>query len=225
MLPVRTDSAALTDPGPATLEAIVAEGAPFPMAAELAVANGTLSENELRLAPGQSASESFTVTEQNGKAIVEVVRGSGVPLPNCGISGACFQGIETIAGDSIVLFEGPEVVNAIVDQTVDSIGDSLVFELRDLFAAEPGTSLVFSVVSSDTTLVTASVEGGVLTITAVDEGDATVAVTATDNLGRIATIDFDVTVGLPRSGIRGWRLGVLAKEANAAEKDEEAKAP
>ena len=225
VLPVRTDSAALTDPGPATLEAIVAEGAPFPMAAELAVANGTLSENELRLAPGQSASESFTVTEQNGKAIVEVVRVSGVPLTNCGISGACFQGIETIAGDSIVLFEGPEVVNAIVDQTVDSIGDSLVFELRDLFAAEPGTSLVFSVVSSDTTLVTASVEGGVLTITAVDEGDATVAVTATDNLGRIATIDFDVTVGLPRSGIRGWRLGVLAKEANAAEKDEEAKAP
>ncbi|MYK47872.1 MAG: leucine-rich repeat protein [Gammaproteobacteria bacterium] len=223
--PVRTDSAALTDPGPATLEASVAEGAPFPMSADLAVANGTLSEDKIRLAPGQTASESFTVTEENGKAIVEVVEVTRVPPTHCGISGACFQGIETFAGDAVVLFEGPGVVNAIIDQSIDSIGDSLVFELSDLFSAEPGTTLTFSVVTSDAALVTASLDGSVLTIAAAGEGDATVAVTATDDLGRIATFEFDVTVGLPLGSLRGWRLGVLAKEANAAEEDDEAAAP
>lgn len=219
--PVRTDAAALADPGPATLEARVAEGAPFPMSADLAIANGTLSEDKIRLAPGQTASESFTVTEENGKAIVEVVEVSGVPLTDCG-NGACFQGIETFAGEAIALFEGPEVVNTIIDQSIDAVGDSLVFELRDLFSAEPDTTLTFSVVTSDATLVTASLDGSVLTITAAGEGDATLAVTATDNLGRIATFEFHVTVGLPLGSLRGWRLGVLAKEANAAEADEQA---
>ena len=219
--PVRVDSAALSDPGPAALKARVAEGAPFPISVDLTVANGTLSEDETRIAPGKTASKSFTVTEGNGKAIVEVVEVSSVPRADCG-SGACFRGMETFAGESIALFEGPEAVQTIVDQRIDSIGGSLVFELSDLFSAEPGTTLAFSVVTSDATLLTASLDGSVLTITAAGEGDATLAVTATDNLGRIATFEFDVTVGLPLGGLRGWRLGVLAKEANAAEGDDEA---
>ena len=220
--PARIDATALTAPGPATLEVRLTEGAPFPISADLGVANGTLSAETIRLAPGQTASEPVTVAEANGKAIVEVVEVSGVPRTDCGISGACFQGMETFAGKSMALFEGPEAVQTIVDQRIDSLGDSLVFELSDLFSAEPGTTLAFSVVTSDATLLTASLDGSVLTIAAAGEGDVTVAVTATDNLGRIATFEFDVTVGLPRGGLRGWRLGVLAKEANAAEEDDKA---
>lgn len=223
MYPVRTDSATLTDAGPATVEARVAEGAPFPMSADLAVTNGTLTADKLRVAPGQTASEPVTVTEGNGKAILEIVATSGVPLTDCGVSGACFQGIETVAGDPIALFMGPEVVGGILDQTLDSIGDSLVFDLSEVFSAAPDTTLVFAVVSSDPALVTASLDGSVLTITALGEGgDATVTITATDDVERVATLEFDVTIGMPRSGLRGWRLGVLANEVNAAEEDDEA---
>lgn len=221
MQPVRTDSMELADPGPATARVTVVEGAPFPMRAELALANGTLSVDTLEIAPGQVSSDSFTVTAGNGKAIVEVVVVSGVPLDDCGERGACFQGIKTSTGDSIALFQGPVAVDAIQDQILDSVGDSLDFDLSAVFSAEPDTTLTFAVVSSDTAVAAVSLDGSMLRLAAAGEGDAIITVTATDNLDRVATLRFDVTIGLTLGGLRGWRLGVLAEQAKAAEEDGE----
>ena len=76
-------------------------------------------------------------------------------------------------------------------------------------------------ISSDPAVANASVDGNTLRLTAVGEGDATVTVTATDNLDRVATLQFDVTIGLTLGGLRGWRLGVLAEQAQAAEEGDE----
>ncbi len=219
--PVRTDSMDLAEEGPATLAITVVEGAPFPMTADLALANGTLSAETVEIAPGQASSESLMVTEGNGKAIVEVADVSGVPRDDCGERGACFRGIETLAGDPIALFKGPEAVGTIRDQTLDALGDSLDFDLSEVFSAEPDTTLTFGVVSSNPAVATVSLDGSKLKITTAGEGDVTITVTATDNLDRFATLEFDVTAGLPRSSLRGWRLGVLAEQAKAAEEEVE----
>ena len=223
MAPVRTDATELTAPGPATVTARVVEGAPFPMSARLAVTNGTASADEFKVASGQTASESITITAGDGKAIVGITDVSPVPVTDCGRDGPCFQGVETAAGDPIAIFEGPAVTTPVHDQTLESSGDGLVIDLAQVFSADPGTTLVFSVVSSNPDLITVNLRDGLLTITADgDEGDATIAITATDNLGRTATLEFDVTIGLQRGNLRGWRLGVLAEEVKAAEEADDA---
>ena len=221
MHPVRTDSDALNDPGPATVDARVTEGAPFAMSARLAVDNGAASAERVAIAPGRTRSASVTVTGDNGIATIRLTDVSGVPPDDCGAGGACFRGIETAAGDSILIFEGPRVVGAIHDQALESIGDSVAFDLNEVFSADSDTTLLFAVTSSDPTIVAVSLEGSVVKVTATgDEGDATITVTATDDLGQEATLEFVVTIGLPRGGLPAWLLRIIAEEAKATGQEE-----
>ncbi|MDE0193520.1 MAG: YCF48-related protein [Gammaproteobacteria bacterium] len=219
MAAVRTDSEDPGAPSPATLVARVGAGAPFPMSGRVVVANGSTTAGALRIAPGSLDSEAFTVEEDNGKAIVRITDVAPQPAHDCGPV-MCFQGVGTAEGEPLAIFEGPELVERIRDQVLESSGDRRVFDLSDAFSAEPGTVLVFSVVSSDAALVAASLDGSMLTITAgegADEGEATVTVTATDDLGRVATLVFDVALGVMSPGWRGWRLKMLLDALGAAD--------
>ena len=60
--------------------------------------------------------------------------------------------------------------------------------------SDEGDELTFSAVSDDESVVTASVDGTVLAVTAVSTGDATVTVTATDSQSQSVSTGFAVTV-------------------------------
>ena len=213
--PVRTDTADLHAPGPAAVAATVVEGAPFPMQARVAAKGGALSADTLEIPVGGTLSNTIAVEETGGKSMIELLDVSPVPALRCR-SVPCFQGIRTAAGDPIWLFPGPGITQPITDQLVDPGSPSLTVDLADVFSADPGTTLTFSVVTSDAALVGVSLVGSILTITPdpdADEGEATLTVTATDSNGISSTLSFTVTVGLPASGLRGWRLAVLAEAA------------
>jgi VCBS repeat-containing protein len=97
--------------------------------------------------------------------------------------------------------DAPTVANAITDVTVAEDAAPTIIDISSVFAdvdiATNADSLSYSVVSSDGTLVNASISGTNLTLTYVAEqsGTATITVTATDANGPLAVSDpFTVTV-------------------------------
>ncbi len=89
----------------------------------------------------------------------------------------------------------PTVVNPISDKEYPERFNSATVNLSGVFDDPDGDPLNYSANSSDATIVTVSVEGGVLTITeAGGQGQATVTVTATDPSNAEVSDNFLVTV-------------------------------
>ena len=101
----------------------------------------------------------------------------------------------------------------------ESLGGAAVVDLAEFFEADGEEALTYAAESSDPSLASVSVEGGVLTVTPNDdgrEGFVTITVTATDADGLSAEASFQVEVlPAPRPFASGWRLGWL-KGADAA---------
>ena len=89
--------------------------------------------------------------------------------------------------------QAPVAVDAVPAQTV-FVGDSAQLEMAPYFNDPDGDGLIYSAASSDTTSVSASVAGSVVTVSAIAAGTAIVTVTATDPEGLSAQHSLEVTV-------------------------------
>ena len=211
----RTD-AANTAPGPATVVATAAEGAPFEMRASVSASNGDLSANYVVVPAGNMAALPITVTK-TGEGAVRVTLDAAPPIPTtlCGADNhPCFQGVATAAGPPLVLFKNPlRAMDSPPELVLLADGDATTVELAALFAGAEGETLTFVVDSSVPELVTARVVGANLVLLPNEIGEggvATVTVTATDEDGLTTTLSFVVTIEAnPRGFLRGWRRGLF----------------
>lgn len=88
----------------------------------------------------------------------------------------------------------PTVVEAIGDRTLQPNDDSITIDLSNVFSDPENEPLTYSVTSSNPASVLASISAAQLTISPIDNGVATVEVTATDPLGATATDSPVITI-------------------------------
>ena len=122
----------------------------------------------------------------------------------------------------LVSFSGPpRPVAAVPAQELDAEGGFIDIALAGLF--EGDGRLAFRARSSDPRLVTVEVAYGVLTVRSIakdaEEVTVTVTVTATDADGLSGTLTFEVVLGQPSRGLRGWLRAWLEMERVRREAD------
>ena len=102
------------------------------------------------------------------------------------------------------------------------MGGTTGIDLAEFFEADGDEALSYAAESSDPSLASVSVEGGVLAVTPNDkglEGFVTITVMATDADGLTAQASFQVEVlPAPRRFASGWRL-LWLKGADAADRE------
>ena len=214
----RTD-AANHAPGPATVVVRVAAGAPFALSAGLVAEDAELSADMAVVGAGDISGAPIQALLTEGGAARLLLSGvSEAPSDLCGEVDEgrrpCFQGLVVEAGPGLLLFKrAPQVVQAVPEQGVESLGGALSLNLAGSFAADGDDALTYSAESSDPALASVEVSGGVLSIEPNDEGlegFVTVRLTATDSDGLEVEHSFTVEVSPPaRSFGSGWRLGWL----------------
>ena len=209
-------------PGPATVAARVAEGAPFALSAGLVAEDAELSADMTAIDAGEVSGAPIQVSlTEGGAARLSLSGAPEAPSALCGEVDEgrypCFQGLVVEAGPRLLLFKRPPwVVQAVPEQGVESLGGALSLDLAGLFSADGGDALSYAAESSDLALASVNVSGGVLSIEPNGEGLdglVTVRVTATDSDGLAVEQSFLVEVSPPaRRFSRGWRLGLLMME-------------
>ena len=199
------------------LVARLATGAPFDVFAHVVASNASLSAGSVVVPAGEVAAAPITVIPDGpGEVRVAFASVSGLPDSLCGANEGydgypCFLGLATAFGGPIVLADQGEIAR--VPWSVTLIGaDKVRLELLSLII-DPSGSVYYAAQSSDPSLVSVLIEGGVLIISSHPndaEGRATITVTATDGIGRIGTRQIEVTVEPSvRSWTRGWRVALV----------------
>ena len=206
-------------PGPATVAARVAEGAPFALSAGLLAEGAELSTDMAAIEAGDVSSAPIQVSlAEGGAARLSLSGALEAPSQLCGEVDEgrypCFQGLAVEAGPGLLLFKRPpRVVQVVSEQGVESLGGALSLYLAGFFAADGDDALTYSAESSDPALASVEVSGGVLSIEPNGEGlegFVRVTLTATDSDSLEAEQSFTVEVSPPaRRFGRGWRLGLL----------------
>ena len=111
---------------------------------------------------------------------------------------------------TVTVGEPPVIAAPLPGIALESGGEPFEASLAQAFSALTGATLTFSATSNAPELATARVVGTTLSVVPNDagrEGQLTVAVTATDELGLSATQHVEVTVSASsRPFLRGWRL-------------------
>ena len=207
-------------PGPASVAARVAQGAPFALRSVLTASGEALPEGvALSVSPGAVAGEPATVPQGEARLVLAQLDGAPpVPDDECELEDGsllpCFRGIATAPGPPLALFkQRPGVAAPIASQALRVDGDVLRLGLAGRFEAAPGEALTYAAQSSDPSVVRVRIENGTLIAEAVGEGVATIAVTATDGDGLSATLRFAVQVARTvRSRWKGWRLILLESQ-------------
>ena len=101
-----------------------------------------------------------------------------------------------------------------VDDAMLAAGGRLTVDLLGVFRDPDGDPLTFSASSSRPAVATVRLDGIMLTVTAVAEGQAQITARAEDNFGATATLSFLVTVGNPvyigGDGAAGMRVVVAS---------------
>ena len=94
--------------------------------------------------------------------------------------------------------QAPMAEGTIPDQTLEMDFDAMkTVDVMDYFSDPDGDMLTYTPASSMPDIVAASADGSMITITAVDDGMATITVTASDGRGGSVDQMFDVTVTNP----------------------------
>ena len=209
---VRTDADPWA-PGPATIAARAALGAPFPLAAMLAASPTPAAETALpatvAVAAGETTGTTFTAAQPAGSPLT--LRADAPPMPTAQCSGTpCFRGFETVPGTPLILFHRPPRPLAAPTPEPLAAGDPLRLLLASLVA--PGDApdgMAWEASSSDASIATARIVGAALLVQPelASEGTAQITLVATDALGLRATVRFEVQVEFhwPHNPSRGWR--------------------
>ena len=198
-------------PGQSAAVAVeVAAGVPFDVQASLSASGGALSTYSTLLKAGQIRGGPISVAPQgDGPVRVELDAISGILkewecddiLYATVVGQRCYWGVRTAAG-------GPLIFYGLPNQTL-ALDGATKFDLHTAFP-DFGEGTSYAVESSYPHRVVADVAGGLLTITAAESGETTVAVTATSADGRMETRRFTVTVERPVSSLwGGWRSVLL----------------
>ena len=220
---VRTDAAPWA-PGPATITARAALGAPFPMAAPLTAtptpAAETAPPTTVAVAAGETTGTTFAAAQPPGSPLT--LRADAPPMPTAQCNGTpCFRGFETTPGSPLILFHRPPRPLAAPAPEPLAAGDHLRLPLASLVA--PGDApdgMAWEASSSDESIATARIVGAFLLVQPelASEGTARITLVATDALGLRATVHFEVQVEFhwPHNPSRGWRSILGNPTPNAA---------
>lgn len=208
-----------TAPGPATVVARLAEGAPFDMSMRASVVNGTLSASALIVPAGAMLSNAVTVTGTGtGAARMTLDGAPTAPSTRCGEFNeyACFRGLAPALAGPLALFKGPAVLTTTAPKTTLGLdGDAARIDLSKLFAAAGGGALTYTVSSSNPALVTATIAGTTLTVVSNEDGEegmAILTVTATDSDGVSVALTIEAQVEFTPRGLMSRWLRVLVTE-------------
>ena len=110
--------------------------------------------------------------------------GAGIPLAPAAVAALRRPGRQ----------EPPEITNSVDDLTLLVLGDPTPLDLSGRFRDPRGGSVSLRVLSSDPSIVTATLEGTQLTLAPLGRGLATITVLATSSDGLSVQLSFDVTV-------------------------------
>ena len=222
---VRTDADPWV-PGPATIAARTALGAPFPLTAMLTASPTPAAETALppavAVAAGETTGTTFAAPQPPGPPLT--LRADAPPMPTAQCNGTpCFRGFETVPGSPLILFHRPPRPLAAPAPEPLAAGDPLRLPLASLVA--PGDApegMAWAASSSDASIATARIVGAALLVQPelASEGTARISLVATDALGFKATVRFEVRVEFhwPHGPSRGWRstLGNPTPNAEAS---------
>ena len=214
-------------PGPATVSAGIAIGAPFALAAPLTISPAaTNSDVEapsmVTVAAGETTGAAFTAASVAGGPLVLRADAAPMPTARCGDT-PCFRGFETMPSATLTLFRRPP--QALVPPPTEPLrqGDALRLPLSSLIVpGEASDAMRWAASSSDDSVATAHFIGADLVVEPEpgSEGTTTITVTATDSWGLAATTRFDVQVQFhwPLGPARGWRaiMSATAQDAGAS---------
>ena len=206
-------------PGPATVEARLAWGAPFRLDAGLSTSPAAMAAHvpaSTTIAAGDMASRPFSVPATGRTALTLRAEEAPMPSSQCG-SVPCIRGFKAAPGPALTLFARPPRALPAPEPEPLAGGDLLRLPLASLIAAgDAAGELRWQVASSDDALATARVVGRHLIVeTALaSEGEVEIVLVATDTVGLSATVRFDVQVEFywPSSPARGWRSVIGASE-------------
>ena len=209
---VRTDADPWA-PGPATVTARAALGAPFPLTAMLTASPTPAAETALpttvAVAAGETTGTTFVAAQPPGSPLTLRADAPETPTAQCNET-PCFRGFETVPGSPLILFHRPPRPLAAPAPEPLAAGDPLRLPLASLVA--PGDApdgMAWEASSSDASIATARIAGAALLVQPelASEGTAQITLVATDALGFATTVRFEVRVEFhwPHNPSRGWR--------------------
>ena len=204
-------------PGPATVQARFALGAPFALQADLsAEPMAAALPDTVAIGAGAVSGTSFTVAAMPSLRLL--AEPAALPSTRCrGVP--CFRGIVAVAGEALVLYRRPPQVQPVPPLEPLENNDPLQLALTSLIRpgdSDPGGS-PWRASSSDESVATARVVGDNLVVTpeAGSEGTVEIVLQYTDEAGFTATLRFEVQVEFywPGRQVSGWRAGALIEAA------------
>lgn len=187
------------------------EPAPSPNRAP--VPSGTIPA--LTVAAGSTATVNVAsyFSDPDGDALVYAATSSNPQTATVAVSGSVVTVTATARGETTVTVtasdpgglsaqatfavtvpnQAPVAVDSVPAQTV-FVGDTVQVDMNAYFNDPDGDALVYSASSSNSTVVSTSVAGSVVSISAIGTGTSVITVTATDPDGLAAQHNFEVTV-------------------------------
>lgn len=189
----RTDSDDASAPGPGTVAAGLAQGAPFDLKLPLSVHGGKLTADVLVLKAGEDVTDAVTVTLAAGQPGTQVSAG---PIPRLPYG---FTGIALELGDPLVLFgelsnHAPVAVRELPWFRLRVQGSEQGFSPDSHFTDPDGDELNYTSELSDPGVASVTSAGERITILPEAAGSTRVTVTATDPGGLSASMSFGVSV-------------------------------
>ena len=186
----------------------VVEGASFDMRIPLSATGGLLSAKEIVIRTGAVRGPAFSVAPRGDGPVI--LTATMPQPPPCGVgdfwsrdSTWCMLGLKKPKTVPLILYGLP-------DQALAADG-AVRFDLPTAFP-DFGEGASYAVESSDPSVVAVLIREGLLIVSAVSGGKATLTVTATDSNGGLSTtLSFKVTVVEQsiRSRWGGWRSALL----------------
>ncbi len=186
---VRIDDDLLA-PGPARVAVRVPLGAPFAFEIPFSVQRGTMSHDAVSLLPGDTVSTAFEVSASGGGGAAHVGFG---PPPEVRAEG--YEGLKVVRGEELVLFaeannRSPVARTPIPAHRLQAGGPSAALALGHHFDDPDGDPLAYSVATTDSGVVAARIEDGMLWLDPLSMDTTEFEVTATDPGGLRASHRF-----------------------------------
>ncbi len=186
---VRVDGDVLAR-GPARVAVRIPSGAPFAFTVPVSVQRGSISREIVSLLPGDTVSTPFEVAARSDGGATHL---GFPPLPEVRVAG--YEGLRLARGEGLALFAEADNRSPVARATVPPHrlqvgGPSADLALADYFYDPNGDSLAYSVETTESGVLAARIEDGVLWLDPMAVDTTDVEVTATDPGGLRATHRF-----------------------------------